>query len=217
MAQLVALHLVAAAPIEAHIGAASLAGQWLAVSTRGLALAPGHTCWPSSKPHLILEEEPEKLRLEALLSLTVLPSEVFWAEAVWAAGGVHTCPPSVARVVFAAVVFHFLGLGAVPPLLVLVKVGGDSTPGPGAWPAFVDAFVVQTTVVLEGEVAELPIDRENHRGLLSSLLEFLGAFPWRSRKRRIQARQQRPQEQQSPHGVPVHGPGSHCLPGSADQ
>lgn len=168
MAQLVALHLEAAAPVEAYVSTAgwgkvqaepslgvpchpascpglltfallptvtthplTLDGQRLAVSLRGLALAPGHTFWPSSKPHLILVEELEKLRLEALLwgqkeasgtmpisqglrdsrwqaaaltSLTVLPSEVFWAETVWATGGVHTCPSFVAGVVFAAVV-----------------------------------------------------------------------------------------------------------------
>lgn len=39
-----------------------------------------------------------------LTSLAMLPSKVFWAETVWAVGGVHTCPSFVAGAVFAAVV-----------------------------------------------------------------------------------------------------------------
>lgn len=87
-------------------------------------------------------EELEKLRLKAFLFLAMFPSEVFRAETVWPIGGVDTCPSFVARVVFAAMVFHFLGLQAVSPLLIFIKVGGGSTPGAGAWPPFVDAFVV---------------------------------------------------------------------------
>lgn len=204
MAQLVTLHLEAGASAEAHIGAAGLTGQRLAVGPRTLALAPGHSCWPRSKPYLIFVEELEKLRLEALLSLAMLPSKVFWAETVGAIGGVHTRPSFVAGVMFAAVVFHLLGLQAVSPLLVLVKVRSDRTPGP-AQPAFVDASVVQTAVVQEGKVAEIPIDGENHSGLVRAVLEFLRSFPWWSRKCQVQAHQQGPQEPQSPHVV-VDGP-----------
>lgn len=182
MAQWVALYLQAPASIEAQIGSAGLTGHWLAVSPRTLALAFGHTCWPSSKPHLILMEEPEKLRFKALFFVAVLPSEVFWTEAVWATWSVHTCPSFVTGAVFAAVVFHFPGLQAVRPLLVLVKVGGGSTPGLGASPALVDAFVVQSSVVLEGEVAERSSDCENHSRLISPQLELLRGFSRWSQK-----------------------------------
>lgn len=213
-AQWVVLYEEAAAPIKARIDAAGLTGHWLAMSLRTFALAPGHTSWPRSKPELILGEELEKLRLKAFLFLAMFPSEVFRAETVWAIGSVDTCPSFVAWAVFAAMVFHFLGLQAVSPLPIFIKVGGGSTPGLGAWQPFADAFVVQLTVVLKGKMAEPPVHSENHSGPIRFVLELLGVFPWWSRKCQIQTHQQRPQEQQSHHGV-CRWP--RCLPRSEDQ
>lgn len=168
--------------MEARVGAAGLAGQPLAVGIRTLALASGHSCLLRSIPYLILVEKPEKLRLKALLSLAVVPSEVLWTETVGATQRVHTGPPFLAGAVFTAVVFHFLGLHTVSPALVLIKVRGGSTPGLRAWPALVGTFVVQPPVVLEGEVAGLPGDSENDCVLFSFVLMLLGRFPRWNRK-----------------------------------
>lgn len=150
-----------------------------------LALALGHTCRLKTIPCFILMEELEKLRLKTLLSLAVLPGELFWTDAVWASWHVHTGPSPLAGVVFAAVILHFLGLQAVCPLSVLLEVGGSSTPGPGAGPAPVDAFVVQLPVVLEREVAGLPSDSENHCVFICYALMCLRGFPrWSLQERR---------------------------------
>lgn len=171
------------APVEARVTAADLAGQLLALGIWTLAPALGHTYWPKPVPNFLLMEELKKLRLKALLSLAVIPSEVFWTDAVWASWHIHTGPPLLAGVVFAAVVFHFLGLQAVCPLLVLLKVGGGSTPGQGATPAPSDAFVVQLPVILEGEVAGPPSDGEHYCVLICSVLMLPGGFPRWSQKR----------------------------------
>lgn len=175
--QAVALSLQAAAPIETRVGAADLAGHWLALGLRTFALALGHTCRLKPMPYFILLKELEELGLEALLFLTVLPSEVIWTDAVWAIWHVHTGPSFLAGVAFVAVVFHFHGLQAVCPSLVLLEVGGCSTPGSGATLASLDALVIQLPVVLEGEVTGLPRDGENHCVLTRHDLMLPGVFP----------------------------------------
>lgn len=174
-AQTVTLRLEAAAAVEAWVVAADPAGQGLAVGLGALALALGHACRLKPMPLFILMEELEKLGLEALLSLTVLPSEVFWTDAARAVWHVHTGAAPLAGVVCAAVVLHFLGLQAVSPSLVLVKVGGSSTPGPEANSALAGALVIQLPAVLEREVAGLPSDSEKLEECLPQRKDFINA------------------------------------------
>lgn len=63
-------------------------------------LGPCQVSWDPGTPPPALPSKPQHL----LTSLAVIPSEVFWTDAVWASWHIHTGPPLLAGVVFAAVV-----------------------------------------------------------------------------------------------------------------